>query len=173
MPIDLHIIRANEFVCMDARQRLDFQATKNALASLAQACRKRGLDRALIDLRALPIPPKPQFSPSELASLVDTFRESGFDRRQRLAVLYRMDPHHGARVFALISRLRGWRVQAFADFEAALLWLSTDSEERKDPDAEEIPIRIAKRKLEMNSSTAATASGKRSEPSARVKNPSR
>jgi hypothetical protein len=147
MPIDLHIIRASEFVRLSAQGHLDFKASKEALAVIAQACRKRGVHRALLDLRALPIPPKPVFTPSELAALVATFREAGFTRRQRLAVLYRADPHKGARLFAFISIMRGWHVRAFGDFEEALLWLSEDEQgARLDRGEQEVPIQFVKRK---------------------------
>jgi hypothetical protein len=55
------------------------------LALLARACRKRGLDRALLDLRALRIPARPRFTPAEPSALVETLREAGFGRHQRLA----------------------------------------------------------------------------------------
>src|SRR5688572_19254617 len=120
MPLELQIIRASEFVRLSPQEHLDFETSKNALALLAIACRKREVDRALLDLRQLPIPPKPLFTPAQLAALVDTFREAGFSRRQKLAVLYRTDRHHGARLFAFIGTFKGWRVRAFGDFEAAL-----------------------------------------------------
>jgi hypothetical protein len=149
MPLELQIIRASEFVRLGARGHLNFQASKDALQELAHACRKRGVDRALLDLRELPVPPKPLFTPSELASLVETFREAGFARHQRLAVLYRSDPHHGARLFAFIGRIRGWQVRAFAEFEEALFWLSAEKARRLERGAQEVPIQHARSKLEV------------------------
>jgi len=146
MPLELQIIRASEFVRVGAQGHLNFEASKRALQVLAQACRKRGVDRAVLDLRALPVPVRPLFTPAELALLVGTFHEAGFGRHQRLAVLYRSDPHGGARVFAFISRLRGWQVRAFGDFETALLWLSEEKEKRPQPGGQEVPIKIAKAK---------------------------
>src|SRR5262245_10162842 len=153
MPLELQIIRASEFVRLGPQEHLDFDASKQALAELARACRKRGVDRALLDLRELPTPPKPLFTRSELTSLVATFREAGFARNQRLAVLYRSDPHHGARLFAFIGRMRGWQVRAFGDFEEALFWLSAERKRRPEPGEQEIPIRGAKRKLEAKQQT--------------------
>ena len=49
------------------------------------------------------------------------------ETRQRLAVLYRSDPHRRARLFAFIANLRGWSVQPFDNYEAALTWLSGDA----------------------------------------------
>jgi hypothetical protein len=144
MPLELQVIRASEFIRLSPRGQLNFEASKEALRVLAHACWKRGHGRALLDLRALPVPPKPLFTPSQLASLVDTFREVGFCRRHRLAVLYRIDVHGGARMFAFISRIQGWQVQAFGEFDQALLWLWATSERRAERHAEEVPIRFSK-----------------------------
>ena len=145
MPLDLHVIRASEFVCLDADERLDFEASKKTLHALAHACRKRGLDCALLDLRSLPVPVRPVLTPKELAALVGTFHEAGFGRRQRLAVLYRIDPHGGARKFAFIGRLSGWQVRAFSDFEAAFLWLSEINTRRGRAQDNGTPIPITQR----------------------------
>jgi len=127
---------------LGARGHLDFQASKEALAELAWACRKRGVDRALLDLRELPIPPKPIFKPAELAALVETFHQAGFTRKHRLAVLYRSDPHHGARCFAFIGTLRGWKVRAFEEFEKALFWLSEEEREKRSAIEQHVPIKV-------------------------------
>lgn len=141
MPITLEIIRASEFIRVDATEHLDFEASKNVLQALALACRKRGLDRAMLDLRAIPIPAKPQFTPMQLSALVGAFRDAGFSRRNRLAVLFRKDVHGGVRTFALLSKLRGLQVEGFDDFEHALQWLSEGvAEEHRG-----VPVRIEKR----------------------------
>jgi hypothetical protein len=128
MPQELQIIRASEFVRMGAQGNFDLAASKVALAELAAACRKRGIPHAMLDLRALHPGPKPVFSPSDLAELVNTFREVGFTHQERLAILYGSDPHHRARLFAFLSAMHGWAVRAFGDFEEALLWLSSPQE---------------------------------------------
>jgi hypothetical protein len=146
MPVELQVIRASEFICLDADELLDFEASKKALQGLAFACRKRGLDRAMLDLRDLPIPARPHFTTTELAALVGTFREAGFSREQRLAVLYQHDVHGGVRKFAFFSKMRGLQVQAFDQFEKALLWLS---EEKENPTEWQrgVPVPIAERKV--------------------------
>ena len=149
MPLELQIIRASEFVRLGPKGLLNFQESKEALQVLAQACRKRGVDRALLDLRSLPIPAKPLFTTSELCALVETFRESGFARQQKLAVLYTSDPHHGARMFAFLGTQRGWQVRAFANFEEAVRWLSQESGKQLQWGEHEVPIRLAKRKVKV------------------------
>src|SRR5271169_3084337 len=128
MPMELQIIRAQEFIRLGAHGKFDLKASKSVLAELAGACCKRGINQALLDLRALHPGPKPVFSPNDLVTLVNTFREVGFTHQQRLAVLYGSDPHHRARLFAFIAKLRGWKVQAFDNFEQAMLWLSRADE---------------------------------------------
>lgn len=146
--MELQIIRAREFIRLGAQGRFDLEASKAVLAQLAAACCKRGINQALLDLRALHPGPKPVFSPNDLVTLVNTFREVGFTHRQRLAVLYGSDPHHRARLFAFIATLRGWSVQAFDDFESAVSWLSRSGESAAGAalpaDAESVPVRVLK-----------------------------
>ena len=150
MPQELQIIRASEFIRFGAHGHFDLAASKAALAELAGVCRKRGIAHAMMDLRALHPGPKPVFSPADLAELVSTFREVGFTRQERLAILYGSDPHHLARLFAFLSTMHGWAVRAFGDFEKALLWLSSGQElgpkRRRSPGEKPVPVRFAKRK---------------------------
>jgi hypothetical protein len=128
MSLQLEIIRATEFVRVGAQGQFDLAASKAALATVAAACRKRGVEHAVVDLRALQPGPRPVFSTADLVQLVNTFPAVGFTRRLRLAILYRSDPHKRARLFAFLSAMHGWNVRAFGDFEEALLWLSRSQE---------------------------------------------
>jgi hypothetical protein len=129
MTLAIELIRTPEFIRASPHGILDFSATKETLASLARACVKRGLKRALLDLRGLPLPRVP-FTCSELVGLVETFRESGFGKTQKLAVLYAEDRHRGAPLFSFIGRMHGWNVRVFKVFEEALQWLSDDADEK-------------------------------------------
>ncbi len=153
MSFELQIIRPSEFVRLNPEHQLDLQGSKEALYSLARSCRKRGIARAVLDIRTIPIPARPIFTRDELCILVETFREAGFRRRQRLAVLYREDPHRGVRKFAFISTLRGWNVRAFTDFEKALEWLSLDSSSEFSADAVPVRVREVKQRLLVSSRT--------------------
>jgi hypothetical protein len=150
MPQELQIIRASEFIRMGAKGHFDLAASKAALAELARACRKRGIDQAMVDLRALRPGPKPVFSPADLAALVSTFQEIGFTHQQRLAILYQSDPHQRARLFAFLSSMHGWMVRAFGNFEEALSWLSEGQEpnpkRRRLLGEKEIPVQFVERR---------------------------
>jgi len=150
MPLELHIIRASEFIRISAHGHFDLAASKAALAELVRACRKRGINQAMVDLRALRPNPKPIFSPADLAALVRTFPEAGFSRQQRVAILYHSDPHRRARLFAFLSTMHGWAVKAFADFETALLWLSEPRDltpkSKRSPQGKRVPVRLVLQK---------------------------
>lgn len=128
MPVDLEIIRAKEFIRLGATGHFDLNASKEVLVLLARACRKRGLEHAVLDLRQLQLAAKPMLTAEDLLQLVNTFNEVGFSRDLRLAILYRADPHHRARLFSFVGSLHGWKIRAFGDFEHALTWLSREEE---------------------------------------------
>jgi hypothetical protein len=142
MPVELEIIRASEFIRLGPEGHFDLAVSKKLLAELVTACRKRNINRAMMDLRALQPGPKPVFTPTDLATLVNTFRELGFTHDQKLAVLYGSDPHHRAKLFAFIGTLRGWNVAAFGSFEEAIIWLSQDEQTPHQPGEEIIPLKV-------------------------------
>ena len=129
MPIELQVIRASDFICFDADQHLNFEESKKVLEQLALACRKRGLDRAMVDLRDLPVPEKPRFTDAQLVELIGAFRAAaGFSGRQRLAIVHRHDVHGTIRNFISIGQKRGLQVAAFLEFDKGMLWLEKGME---------------------------------------------
>ena len=142
MPLELQIIRACEFIRAGTHGRPNLEASRAVLRELASACRRRGIDRALLDVRDLQPGERRAFSPDDLASLVNTFHEIGFTYQQRLAVLYSEDPYHGVRMFAFIGSLRGWKVRAFGDFEAALCWLGDSEDISEENQPAENPVAL-------------------------------
>ena len=86
------------------------------MIQLARACHRRGIDRALLDLREVQPGDTPMLSRKELGALINTFCSSGFSHRLRLVLLYSSDPHHRARIFALMNVLRGWERQGIREF---------------------------------------------------------
>jgi len=143
MPVELQIIRACEFVRLGARGEFDFESTLTVLKTLAAACHKRGVERALLDVRGA----TSNLTPKELATLVGAFAKDAGSKRFRLAILHTEDQNYRAKLFAFFSAMRGRKVKAFEDFEESLVWLSTpDDKEHKIVAAErEVPIRTVKR----------------------------
>jgi hypothetical protein len=141
--LEFQVIRASDFVCFDAEEHLDFEASKKVLEELARACRKRGLDRAMIDLRDLPVPEKPRFTRAELAEMAGAFRAAGFSISQRLAVLHAHDTHGTVRDFVSISQAGGLQVAAFLEFDKAVHWLGKPMEKEHHVEykhGDEVPI---------------------------------
>ena len=166
--LEFQLIRAQEFIRLDVHEHLDFEASKKALQGLVFACRKRDMDRALLDLRSLPVLPEPHFTPDQIMGLVATFLEAGFSRHQRLAVLYQADPHHGIRAFAFVNRLRGLNVRAFADFEEALVWLSQGQNRPRAGERAEVPHPIPVHKPKLRQKPGSFSCALRTGPENRV-----
>lgn len=157
------VIRASDFVCFDADEHLNFEDTRKVLEQLAVACRKRGLDRAMVDLRDLPVPEKPRFTRGELAEMAEAFRAAGFTGRQRLAVLHSHDTHGTIREFVSICREHGLQVHAFGEFDAAIHWLGKPTETEHPVECKhgaEVPI-VRKKKVKAANTTKQGAHQKR------------
>jgi len=144
MPLDLEIIRASEFIRLGAHGQFDLAASREILRQLADACQRRGINQALLDLRDLRPGPVPMLTREDLLALVGTFQEVGFRNNHRVAVLYATDPHRRARMFAFLTTLHGGNVKAFEDFEPAVIWLSGGKVEKPTQSGgKKVPLRFA------------------------------
>ena len=141
MPIELEIIRAAEFIRFGGKGEFDLIATCAALHRLAETCKRRGINRAMLDGRNACA----ELSPNELAAIVNAFCEIGFTRDLNLAIVHAADRYQRARLFAFISRIKGWNVRAFGDFEQALYWLSREEilPRHKPKSAHEKPVAVS------------------------------
>jgi len=143
MPFDIHVIRAQEFVRLSGRGTVDFRASRQALESLGAACRRRGVDRALLDVREL----RSNLTPKEFSALVDMFREIGFSHGHRLAILHVAEQDRRAKAFSFLSSIRGWMVRDFTDFEKAIEWLSKEDKKALNSETakgDAVPIKKSK-----------------------------
>jgi hypothetical protein len=143
MPVELQIIRACDFVRMGTHGEFDFEKTREALADLASACRRRGVHRALIDVRKS----HSSLSPNDIAALVTVFSENAVTRYLRLAIVYAGRQSYRTKLFVFFSSMRARKVRAFEEFEEALVWLSKpdqarSAEEGKEEDQFEVKPRI-------------------------------
>ena len=139
MSFDLEIIRACEFVRLDAQGEFDFESTREVLKALADSCHKRGIERAMIDVRGA----TSNLSPKDLAGLVSSFAKAAVSKRLWLAIVHTGDQNYRAKLFVFFSAMRGRKVQAFERFEDGLDWLSLSDHSPADSDtsAHEVPIR--------------------------------
>src|SRR5258708_3894879 len=111
MSTEVQIIRAREFIQLDTQNHLDLEASRSSLKARADACREMGHKRILLDVRR----PDGGLAPTDLAILVRAFCDVGFSGEQRLAVLHSSDQAYLADMFASLSALQGWKMQAFGE----------------------------------------------------------
>ena len=124
MPYDMHVIKAGDFLRWNGQGTIDFETSREVLKSLADALVKRGVDKAILDIRK--VRGNPPATYTQLYHLARTFREAGFGSGQRLAVLVSPDRHDKAEFFAICASGRGWNAWAFDQFEDAFEWLTDD-----------------------------------------------
>lgn len=126
MQLDVELIRAREFIRIGPKGRLDLARSRAILKQLSSACRKRGTEKALVDLRDV----HSDFGPEELASCLELFKEFGSPYIKKLALLHGADDFRRVRTLALMASLRGWDVRAFDSFESAFDWLALKTRSR-------------------------------------------
>jgi hypothetical protein len=131
MPCNLHIVRAGDFVRLDAHGELDSDASGKILRTIAKTCIDRGIDNALLDVRNF----YSNVTIAQLHDLTRTFYEMGFREKHHLAVLHRYRGGKKAELFAMFAESHGWNVRAFDLFEDAIEWFSEDEQVR----ARELP----------------------------------
>ena len=122
MPFQLSIVRAGEFIRAGSNGRLDLDETRRILLSLADALVRRGVDRAILDLRKNTI--EPPLTYTQLYDLARTFQLAGFGPKHKLALLVQPNKYDKAQFFAICVSGRGWNCHPFDQFEDALEWLS-------------------------------------------------
>lgn len=122
MPFNLHIIRTSDFVRLNGKGGFDLEATRQVLSNLAKTCVERGIDCALLDVRNAQ---GSQLKLSDLYQLALTFKEMGFRKSHRLAILHRYRAGERAEFFAMCAADQGWNVRAFEEYEEAMDWFAT------------------------------------------------
>jgi hypothetical protein len=131
MPYSLEIIHTGDFVHLDDKGGFDVEGSKQALANLARTCVQSGITNALLDVRDA----KTDLDLEDIYTVALAFKEMGFRKNHRLAVLHRskagprvgffsIRPGEGAEFFARVAAEQGWNVCAFDDYEQAIEWFS-------------------------------------------------
>ena len=122
MPYSLHVVKTSDFIKLDGQGHLDVQKSHDVLAGLAKACVDQGVHCALLDVRDV----TSALKLTDLLTLAKAFREMGFRDKDRLGVLHRYGGGERAELFAMFASDRGWYVQAFDDYEAAINWFGSE-----------------------------------------------
>ena len=119
MPVNLHVIKTSDFVCLDGQGRFDVWQSKAMLEQIARTCVERGINCALLDVRDM----RTDMTSQDLQLLASAFPSMGFEKDHRLAVLHRFFSNR-ADVFAMFANEQGWNVKAFDTYEDAIAWFS-------------------------------------------------
>ncbi|MGH7179623.1 MAG: hypothetical protein ACREJC_19770 [Tepidisphaeraceae bacterium] len=122
MPCNLHIVKTNDFVRLDAQGKLNIEQSRKVLSGLAKTCVDRGIDCALLDIRDMRAG---GMTLADLYSLASAFADMGFRETQRLAILHPYSGGERAEFFAMCAANRGWNVRAFDNFEDAIHWFTS------------------------------------------------
>jgi hypothetical protein len=130
MPQELHVIKAGDFLRCGGEGLIDFETSRQALKSFAEALVGRGVEKAILDIRK--VYGNPPVTYTQLYQLAKAFREAGFGEAHKLAVLVSPDRQDKAEFFAICASGRGWNAWPFDNFEDAFEWLT-----------EEVPIQRA------------------------------
>jgi len=131
MPFNLQIIRTSDFIRLNTKGEYDSAATRAVLGKLAKAVVEKGIDSALIDVRDA----RTDMKLNDVYELSLAFKDMGFQKKHRLAILYRstagehleffaIRPGERAQFFAMCASEDGLNVRAFDDYAEAMEWFA-------------------------------------------------
>lgn len=124
MPFEVQMIKASEFLRLGVHGLIDLNASCDILQKIANACARRGICRALLDVRDV----NSDLSNDEVVALANSLGAMGFTKATRVAVLHGNDRDAQARLFAACAISRGWNLRPFFDYEEATDWLAIAEE---------------------------------------------
>ena len=132
MAIEFQTLKSSEFIRLGAHGQLDWDASIQTLARIADEFTRKGTKLAMLDVRdGVAV-----LSDEQVIALANELVRSGMGKQHRLAILHRPRPRPLADIFAAAATLRGCDVMPFDDYEAAAEWLSSSREEDPDFDRE-------------------------------------
>lgn len=119
MPVDIRVIRAQEFVKATPEGRLDLAASKQLLADVASATGGLSNYQIMLDTRMT----ESFMNESDLWDLATALSELGSTFHRKTALLCSADRLDRSKFFALMARYRGFEMRAFTSYENAMEWL--------------------------------------------------
>ena len=132
MPHRIQVVRTADFLRFGGNGKVDLAETRRTLINIAKVCVDLQIDCALLDIREM----RSDMTPVDLYELATAFREMGFHKGHKLAILHRasggerveffaMNPAARAEFFAACAKDAGFQVKAFEDYEGAMEWFGT------------------------------------------------
>ena len=121
MAVEVRIIPIKEFLRTDVSGNLDLERSLLILGDLVEECKKRSVDRILIDTREA----TSNASMLDVWTLARKLTHSGL--KAQVAVVNRPKDDFDRGAFLVLCAMnRGYQLKASQDFEAAFTWLNED-----------------------------------------------
>jgi len=120
MPSTIHIIPARDFVVSTAEGEFDLEKTRAFLKQTLESAHLHDQSHIMLDVRES----QGSLRAFEVFELVSVLEELTPPFAGKLVVLnHPRDAFNRAEFFSKCARYRGFRVEAFQDFEKAVRWL--------------------------------------------------
>jgi hypothetical protein len=119
MPVNVKVIRTQDFVKASAMGVLDFSASKQALLDIASQISRAGEYEVLLDTRGAEV----VLSTTDIYDLGVALANHPSMRQSKIGLLAPMSDVDNARFLETVAQNRGVTIRAFTDFEQAITWL--------------------------------------------------
>ena len=121
MDLNIQLVRQYDYIKTTPTGELDMASTKELLRTLAAASSEGEEKSMLVDIRKT----SSILKKVDVFELASTLIEYGKTFRRKTAILARDDDSFDrANFFELVAKNRGYNVNAFTSFEAAIVWLA-------------------------------------------------
>lgn len=120
MPIDVKIVPAREFIRTKANGEFDLEGTKELFLAVFSKMKETNVSEVVMDFREA----STKLTASDINELLSVLNHVGSWSTWKIAIVYRpKEDWDRAKFFELGAQSKGYRVEAFQDFEKALTWL--------------------------------------------------
>jgi hypothetical protein len=120
VPIDVKIVPAREFIRTKANGEFDLEGTKELFLAVFSKMKETNVSEVVMDFREA----STKLTASDINELLSVLNHVGSWSTWKIAIVYRpKEDWDRAKFFELGAQSKGYRVEAFQDFEKALTWL--------------------------------------------------
>jgi hypothetical protein len=120
VPINVKIVPAREFIRTKANGEFDLEGTKELFLAVFSKMKETNVSEVVMDFREA----STKLTASDINELLSVLNHVGSWSTWKIAIVYRpKEDWDRAKFFELGAQSKGYRVEAFQDFEKALTWL--------------------------------------------------
>ena len=123
MNLNIQLIQYSDFIRTTPTGELDLESTRGLMTALAESVDQNSTYPMLIDVRQT----SSLLQKLDIFELASSLMQYGSTFRRRTAILTRDDDSYDrAAFFELVAHNRGYYVNAFSNFEEAIMWLAQE-----------------------------------------------